>query len=41
MELLLNSIKDFADLEREIKHIIVGPIVKTLRTAIDNKNDAE
>ena len=41
MELILNSIKDFADLEREIKHIIVGPIVKTLRTAIDNKNDAE
>ena len=41
MELILNSIKDYPDLEREIKHMIVGPIVKTLRTAIDNKNDAE
>ena len=41
MELILNSIKDFADLEREIKHLIVGPIIKTLRTALDNKNDAE
>jgi len=41
MELILNSIKDFPDLEREIKHLIVSPLVKTLRTAIDNKNDAE
>lgn len=41
MELILNSIKDFSDLVREIKHLIVGPIAKTLRTAIDNKNDAE
>ena len=41
MELILNSIKDFSDLEREIKHMIIGPIIKTLRTAIDNKNDAE
>ena len=41
MELILNSIKDFADLEREVKHLIVGPIIKTLRTALDNQNDAE
>jgi len=41
MELILQSIKDYSDLEREIKHLIVGPIIKTLRTALDNKNDAE
>jgi hypothetical protein len=41
MELILNSIKDYSDLVREIKHMIIGPIIKTLRTAIDNRNDAE
>ena len=41
MELILNSIKDYPDLEREIKHLIVGPIVKTLKAALDNKNDVE
>jgi hypothetical protein len=41
MELLLNSVKDLPDLSREIKHLIINPVITTLRNAIDNRNDAE
>ena len=41
MELILNSIKDLPDLSREIKHMIINPVITTLSNAVANGNDAE
>ena len=41
MEMVLNSIKELKDLSREVKHLISLPLIRTLRQAIDTKNDAE
>ena len=40
MEQILRVINQYKDLSQEITHLIITPIVKTLRTSIDNSNNA-
>jgi hypothetical protein len=41
MELILRSINQYKELVQEITHLIIKPVVKTLRCAIDNSNNAQ
>ena len=41
MEQILRAINQYKDLSQEITHLIITPIVKTLRTSIDNSNNAQ
>jgi hypothetical protein len=41
MELVIRSISQYSDLCTEILHLIIRPLVSTLRTAIDNQNAAQ
>jgi len=40
MELILKSVQPYKDLANEIAHVIISPLVKTLRQSIDNGNVA-
>jgi hypothetical protein len=40
MELILRSINQHPDWLTEILHLIIGPVVNTLKIAIDNQNPA-
>ena len=40
MELILRSVNQYKDLVQEITHLIIRPVVRTLRCAIDNSNNA-
>lgn len=41
MELILKSVQPYKDLANEIAHVIIKPVVKTLRQSIDNGNVAQ
>lgn len=41
MELILKSVQPYKDLANEIAHVIIMPVVKTLRQSIDNGNVAQ
>ena len=41
MELIIRSISPYSHLCTEIMHMILNPLIQTLRIAIDNKNDAQ
>ena len=41
MELILKSVEPYKELAQEISHIIVMPVIKTLRQSINNQNEAQ
>ena len=41
MELIIRSINPYKDLATEIIHLIIRPVIQTLRTALDNENSAQ
>ena len=38
MELMLRSVNQYKELSQEVSHLIINPVIKTLRNAIDNSN---
>jgi hypothetical protein len=41
MELIMKSIQTYKDLSIEITHLIINPLVKALRQAINSRNNAQ
>jgi len=41
MELMLKSVEPYQELSNEITHLIINPVIKTLKTAITNENNAQ
>lgn len=41
MELILKSVQPYKELAQEVSHIIIMPVVKTLRQSIESGNAAQ